>query len=113
VPGVVAEGQNTFALAKVSKSFLLAAVSVTFDVVSARFDAVSCWRTVVSLAAARARLSSAVPKRFMVAAWAGSAEFAPPNGSTPPRSLWQLAQAFEVGKMEGNLPSSPRAVVGR
>jgi hypothetical protein len=52
-------------LAKAYKSFLLAAVSVALEVVSTKFAAVSCCRTVVSLAAARARLSRAVPKRSM------------------------------------------------
>ncbi len=66
MPGVVAG-----TLAKASKSILLAAVSVAFDVVSAKFAAVSCCRTVVLLAAARARLSRAVPKRLIVAAGAG------------------------------------------
>ncbi len=68
MPGVV--GAGTFA--KASESFLLAAVSMAFDVVSARLAAVSCWRTVMSLAAASARLSSAVPNRLMVPAGAGS-----------------------------------------
>ncbi len=68
MPGVVGAGT----LAKASESFLLAAVSVVFDVVSARLAAVSCWRTVVSLAAARARLSRAVPKRSMETGGAGS-----------------------------------------
>ena len=61
-------------LANASKSFVLAAVSVALDVVSAKFAAVCCWRTVVSLAAARARLSRAVPKRSMEAAGAGRLE---------------------------------------
>ena len=55
-PGVVAGGQSTFALAKASESFLLATVSVALEVVRARFDAVRCWRTVVSLAATKVRL---------------------------------------------------------
>ena len=42
MPGVVAG-----TLAKASESFLLAAVSMAFDVVSAKFADVSCWRTVV------------------------------------------------------------------
>ena len=69
MPGVVAG-----TLAKASESFLLAAVSMAFDVVSAKFADVSCWRTVVSLAAASARLSRAVPKRSIVAAGAGRME---------------------------------------
>ncbi len=64
-------------LAKASESFLLAAVSMAFDVVSTRLAAVSCWRTVVSLATASARLLRAVPKRSMVTAGAGSTELAP------------------------------------
>ncbi len=56
------------------ESFLLAAVSVALEVVSAKFADVSCCRTVVSLAAARARLSRAFPKRSMVAAGAGRME---------------------------------------
>ena len=61
----------TWTLAKASKSFLLAATSKAFDAVGARFAAVSYCRTVVSLAAMSARLSSAVPKCLMVAAEAG------------------------------------------
>ena len=61
-------------LAKASKSFLLAAVSKMFDTVRTRFAVVSCFRTVVSLAAASARLLSAVPKRSMVVAGAGRTE---------------------------------------
>ncbi len=65
------------------------------------------------LAAARARLSSAVPRRLMDAAGAGgSCGVSTTQRFTPPRSL-QLALAFEVGKMEGNLPGSPHAVDGR
>jgi hypothetical protein len=67
VPGVVAG-----TLAKASENFLLAAVSMAFDVVSAKFADVSCW--MVSLAAASARLSRAVPKRLIVAAGAGRTE---------------------------------------
>jgi hypothetical protein len=59
-------GLVAWSFAKASESFLLAAVSVAFVAMSARFAEVSCWRTVVSLANARARLSSAVPKRLMV-----------------------------------------------
>ena len=75
VPGVTA-GDGRLA-ANASESFLLAAVSMALDVVSTKLDAVSCWRTVVSLAAAKARLLRAVPKRSIVAAGAGSAELAP------------------------------------
>jgi hypothetical protein len=73
VPGAGAPGT----LAKASKSFLLAAVSEAFEVVSAKLAVVSCWRTVVSLAAARARLLRAAPKRLMVMAGAGRTELAP------------------------------------
>ena len=73
MPGVVA---GTF-LAKASESFLLAAVSKASEVVSAKLAAVSCWRTVVLLAAASARLSRAVPKQLMVTAGAGRTELVP------------------------------------
>jgi hypothetical protein len=69
VPGV--RGVVVRTLAKASESFLLAAVSVAMDVVSAKVADVSCCRTVVSSAAARARLSRAVPKWSMEAAGAG------------------------------------------
>ncbi len=75
VPGVTG-GEGRLA-ANVSESFLLAAVSVALDVVSAKLANVSCWRTAVTLATASARLSRAVPKRSIVAAGAGSAELAP------------------------------------
>jgi hypothetical protein len=58
-------------LAKASESFVLAAVSMALEVVSAKFADVSCCRTVVLLAAARARLSRFVPKRSIEAAGAG------------------------------------------
>ncbi len=61
-------------LAKACESFLLAAVSVALEVVIAKFADVSCCRTVVSLSAARARLSRAVPKRSMEVAGAGRTE---------------------------------------
>ena len=64
-------GLIAWSFAEASKSCLLAAVSKAFVAVSARFAAVSCCRTVVSLPAARARLLSAVPKRSMVPASAG------------------------------------------
>ncbi len=64
-------GLVAWSFAKASESFLLAAVSAAFVAVSARFAEVSCWRTVMSLAAARARLLSAVPKRSMVTGGAG------------------------------------------
>ena len=62
---------GAWSFAKASKNRLLADVSKVFVAVSARFAAVSCCRTVVLLAATRARLSSAVPKRLMVPAGAG------------------------------------------
>jgi len=71
-------------LANASESFLLAAVSVAFDVVSAKFADVSCCRIVVLLAAASARLSRAVPKRSMVVAGAVRTELASRSGSPPP-----------------------------
>ena len=61
-------------LAKASESFLLATVSVALEVVGAKLAAVSCCRTVVLLAAARARLSRAVPKRSMETGGAGRTE---------------------------------------
>jgi hypothetical protein len=71
VPDVAAGGLVCFALASASASFLLVAVSVVTKKERAKFDTVSCWRTVVLLAATRARLSRAVPSRSMVAAGAG------------------------------------------
>jgi hypothetical protein len=77
-------------LAKASVSFLLAAVSKAFDVVSAKLAAVSCWRTVVLFAAASARLSRAAPKRSMVTAGAGRTELAPRSGPPPPEAwIWR------------------------
>jgi hypothetical protein len=84
VPCVAAEGLVSFALASASASFLLAAVSVVTNVERAKFDAVSCWRTVVLLAAARARLSRAVPSRSMAAAGAGITAWALPNKPPTP-----------------------------
>ncbi len=83
-------------LAKASESFLLAAVSEAFEVVSAKLAAVSCWRTVMSLAAASARLSRALPKRSMVTAGAGRTELAPRSESPPPEAWswrWRLRWA--------------------
>ncbi len=48
-------------LAKASESFLLAAVSKAFVVVSAKLAAVSCWGTVVSLAAPRQTVEAPPP----------------------------------------------------
>ena len=61
-------------LANASESFLLAAVSVVLELVSAKLAAVSCCRTVVLLAAVSASLSRAVPKRSMETGGAGSTE---------------------------------------
>jgi hypothetical protein len=84
VPGVAAGGLVGFALASASASFLLAVVSVVTKEERAKFDAVSCWRTVVLLAAARAMLSRAVPSRSMVAAGTGVTVWALPNGPPTP-----------------------------
>jgi hypothetical protein len=62
VPGVATGGLVSFPLARASASFLLAAVSMVTNVERAKFDTVSCWRTVVLLAAARARLFEGCPK---------------------------------------------------
>ncbi len=70
VPHVAAAGLVSFALTSPSASFLLAAVSVVTKEERAEFDAVSCWRTVVLLTAARAGLLRAVPSQSMVAAGA-------------------------------------------
>ena len=64
-------GLVAWSFAKESESRLLAVGSGAFVAVSARFAAVSCWRPVVLLAAARARLLSAVPKQSMVPAGTG------------------------------------------
>jgi hypothetical protein len=84
VPSIAAGGLVGFALASASASFLLAAVSKVTKEERAKFDAVSCWRTVVSLAAARAKLSRAVPSWSMVAAEAGVTAWALPNGPPTP-----------------------------
>ena len=64
-------GLVAWSFAKASESFLLAAMNKAFVAVRDRFAAVSCCRTVVSLAAMRVRLLSAVPKRSMVSAGEG------------------------------------------
>jgi hypothetical protein len=84
VPGVAVGGLVSFALASVSASFLLAVVSMVTNVERAKFDAISCWRTVVLLASARARLSRAVPSQSMVAAGAGITAWVLPNGPPTP-----------------------------
>ncbi len=50
----------------------------------AKYDAVNCWRTVVSLAAVRAKLSRAVPNWSMVVAGAGVTAWVLPNGPPTP-----------------------------
>jgi hypothetical protein len=82
--GVAAGGLVSFALASTSASFLLAIVSMVTNMERAKFDAVSSWRTVVSLATVRARLLRAVPSRSIVAAGAGITAWALPNGPCPP-----------------------------
>jgi hypothetical protein len=89
IPAVTAGGLVSFALASATTSFLLAVVSVVTIVERAKFDAVSCWRAVVSLAAARARLLRAVPRQSMVAAGAEITAWALPNRPPP--------QPLEVG----------------
>ncbi len=84
IPGIAAGGLTRFALANASARFLLAAVSVVTNVVRAKIDVVSCWRTVVLFAAARARLLRAVPRRLLVAAGVGRTAWALPNGPPPP-----------------------------
>ena len=89
-------GVGAGTLAKASESFLLATVSVAFDVVRARLAAVGCWRTVVLLAATSSRLLRAVPKRLMVPAGAGSTKLAPQSCSPPPDAWswrWRLRSA--------------------
>ncbi len=76
-------------LASASASFLLPVMRVVTNVERAKFDAVNCWRTVVSLAAARARMLRAVPSRSMMAAGVEITVWALPNG--PP------SQMLEVG----------------
>jgi hypothetical protein len=83
-PGVATGGLVSFTLASTSASFLLAAVSMVTNKERAKFDTISCWRTVVSLAAARARLLRAVPSRSMVAAGVGITAWVLPNGPLTP-----------------------------
>ncbi len=89
VPGIATGGLVSFTLASTSASFLLATVSMVTNVERAKFGAVSCWRTVVSLAAARARLLRADPRQLMVVAGAWITAWALPNGPPP--------QMLEVG----------------
>jgi hypothetical protein len=84
VPSVAAGGLVGFALARASASFLMAAVSMVTKEKINKFDAISCWRTVVLLAAARARLLRSVPRWSMVAAGAGVTAWALPNEPPTP-----------------------------
>ena len=70
-PGVATRGLVDFALARASASFLLAAVSMVNKEDRAKFDTVNCWRTVVSLDTARAKLLRAVPSPSMVVTGVG------------------------------------------
>ncbi len=83
-PGVAARGLVGFALVSAFASFLLAVVSVVTKKEIAKFDAVNCWRTVVLLAAARAKLSRAVPSQSTVAAGAGIISWVLPNRPPTP-----------------------------
>jgi hypothetical protein len=83
-PGIAAGGLVDFALARASASFLLATVSIVTKKERAKFNAVNCWRTVVSLAAARAKLSRAVPSWSMVVAGAGVTAWAISYGPPTP-----------------------------
>jgi hypothetical protein len=85
-PGITAGGLVDFALARASASFLLAAVSVVTKKERAKFDTINCWRTVVLLAAARAKLLKAVPSRSIVVAGAGVTAWALPM-DLPPQTL--------------------------
>jgi hypothetical protein len=67
-PGIAAGGLVDFDLTRASASFLLAVVSMVTKEERAKFDTVNCWRTVVSLAAMRAKLLKAVPSWSMVTA---------------------------------------------
>jgi hypothetical protein len=83
-PGIAAGGLVGFALARASASFLLAAVSVVTKEERAKFKAINSWRTVVLLAAVRAKLPRAVPSRSMIAAGAGVIAWVLPNGPPTP-----------------------------
>ncbi len=78
-PGVTARVLVDFALARATASFLLAAVSVVTKEERAKFDTINCWRTLVLLATARAKLSRTVPSWSMVAAGAGVTAWALPK----------------------------------
>ncbi len=83
VPSNAARGLVNFALASTSASFLLAMVSMVTNVEKAKFDAISCWKTVVLLAAVRARLARAVPRQLMVATRARITAWVLPNRPSP------------------------------
>jgi hypothetical protein len=100
-------------LANASESFLLAAVSVALEVVSAKLAAVSCWRTVVSLAAASARLSRAVPKRSMETGQVVQVGQSEPHPAVRPPQMPAVGLAFEVGETECYLPCPLGAVDSR
>ncbi len=96
VPGVAADRLVSIALASASTIFLLAMVSMVTNLMRAKFDAVSSWRTVVSLAAARARLLRAVPRQSMMVAGVERTAWALPNGPPPPDACswhWRLRWA--------------------
>jgi hypothetical protein len=84
VPGIATGGLISFALANASISFLLATVSMVTNLTRAKFDNVSCWKTVVSLAAVSARLLRAALRCLMVAAGVERTAWAPPKGPSPP-----------------------------
>ncbi len=111
VPGVATRGLISFALASAAASFLLAMVSMVTNVVRAKFNNISCWRTVVLLAAARARLLSR-PKAIDGCVRGGENNMGTTQWSTPPRLL-KLALAFGVGQMKGGLQGSPRVANGQ
>ncbi len=83
-PSITAGGLVDFAFARASASLLLAVVSMVTIEERAKFDAINCWRTLVLLAAARAKLLRAVPSWSMVAAGDGVTALALPNGPPTP-----------------------------
>ncbi len=78
--------------ATVSVSFLLAIVRVDTVVVSARFATVNCWRAVLSLVAASAKLLREPARASMTSgAAAGMMLFAPlANGSSVAPARWRF-----------------------
>jgi hypothetical protein len=83
-PSIATRGLVGFALARASTSFLLATVGLVTKKERAKFDTVNCWRTVVLLAAARAKLLRAVPSQSMAVAGAGVTVWKLPNGPPTP-----------------------------